>query len=501
MLTMNNVFNRVRNTLMTPRGLLILTSIITLGLVVVVNISISIDIILGVALVLGILITGMTLQYPSGGIALLAFITWVRFSDIIVQYHGAPSVAKLFVPFLLGIVFLRWWIYREVPTGWRDILIIMSLFAFSYTLSLLYAISYRTAYYLLSDLIKDMLIALVLVFLMKDKDSFRYVMWALVIGGIFLGTIAVVQYATGDFSNNYWGFGQAPIMQITSDAADDHRLGGPIGDPNTFAQIMLLIVPIAFDRFSNEKNPSLRLLALWGFTATVLTIVLTFSRGAFVALMIMFALMFMLRPPKISTVVATILLSIFLLPFVPAQFTERMSTITDLLPGSNSNAMNEVSFRGRTNHFFVALNMFADYPVFGVGVGQFKYYYQTYSRPLGINTGTREGKAAHNRWLQIAAEQGLLGIVLQGILLSAIYVKIRTSARVFRKAEDNSSADLAISLGIGIIGYLLAGTFLTDNYPRYFWLLIGIAFALPNAAQHTLNLYRQALPQSQAVPS
>jgi len=495
----NSLINRTNNLFNSQRGFLMLAGIVSLISVIVVAIVFQISVILAIALVLGLVIIGLTLQYPSGGLVILVFITWIRFSDVIVHVHNAPSVAQLFVPFLMGVIVLRWWMYKEAPTGWQRVAAVVSIYLFVASLSLLYTIEFRVTQYVIVDVSKDLLIALVAVFLLKDKATLRYVMWALIMAGIFLGTIAVMQYITNDYANNFWGFAQAPVKEITADAEDSYRIGGPIGDPNNFAQIMLLIVPIAFDRLNNEKSSLMKLLAGWGFIAIVLTIILTFSRGAFMALFGMFFIIFVLKPPKLSTILATILICVLLLPFVPSQFMERMSTLTNFLPGSDTHAFEDGSFRQRTSHFLVGLNMFTDYPVFGVGLGQFKHYYQTYSRPLGINTGNRGGNAAHNRWIEIAAEQGTLGLVVQFIVIGGMYINIKSAERDFREMKDNEFADLVIAFGIGFIGYLAAGTFLSDSYPRYFWLAVGIAYAIPNIAKYELAKFKE-VTSSDATP-
>ena len=42
-------------------------------------------------------------------------------------------------------------------------------------------------------------------------------------------------------------------------------------------------------------------------------------------------------------------------------------------------------------------------------------------------------------------------------------------------------ADLAYVIGLALLGYLAASVFLHEDYPRFFWLLIGMSFAVPVA--------------------
>ena len=52
------------------------------------------------------------------GLIVLVFMTFTRLSDVLIQYHGAPSVAKFFVPVLLLIVLGRWLLFQEDPAPW-----------------------------------------------------------------------------------------------------------------------------------------------------------------------------------------------------------------------------------------------------------------------------------------------------------------------------------------------------------------------------------------------
>lgn len=446
----------------------------------------SINPLYAIAGLLGLGIVYAIVQKPEVGVLLLAFMTWTRFSDIIVSFHGAPSVAKLFVPFLMGIIILRWMIYKEKPKGWQLALILISITVFVNGLSLVYATDFGIAKGKFIDTIKDALIALVVVILLKDLQIFRQTMWVFVGVGIFLGSISVIQYITGDFTNNYWGFGQAHQLQIVVGQAEGYRIAGNVGDPNAFAQILMLLVPISLNRMQSAQKSWAKALAGWSFAVTVLAIIFTFSRGAFVSLMAIFLVMAILNPPKLSTIVAGIVLFVMVLPFVPQEYTERMSSLVSIIPGVGEESVAGVedgAIRGRTSHLFVGLGMFTDYPIFGIGYGHFGYHYQTYSRPLGINTATREGRSAHNRWLEVFAEQGIVGAAAYFSLLGGIYFSITRARRKLENIGQHDDAEMIIAFGVGAIGYFAASTFLSDDYPRFFWLIFGIGLSAINIAQ------------------
>lgn len=450
--------------------------------------------VLAFAGIAGIAALYLSITHLEWGMVLLVFMTWTRFTDVVVKYHGVPSVTKMFVPMLMGLILVRWLIYKEKPTGWRPTAIMLALYVLVGALGLLYAETYWRMNAALSIIVKDVLIAIVIVILLKNAVIWRRAVWALVLSGTLLGTIAVIQYITSDFTNNFWGFGQAQSLGLITGEVDGYRISGPIGDANYFAHIMVVLVPLAFNRMIFERNIWLRVLAGWSFTACVLAVIFTFSRGGFVGLVAVLAVMLIMNPPRLSVFVFSIPIAFFILQFIPPVYTERISTITSVIPGmgQQNEALNEGSFRGRTSHIFVGINMFADHPIFGVGLDHFGYHYQTYSREIGLNTATRQGRAAHNRWLEVAAEQGLVGLGIYCTMVFVMFRNVFRARRRFNQAGQNDYASMATAFGIALVGFFVTITFLNDAYPRFFWVLFSIAMALPNIVSAELDPPQQA---------
>src|SRR5690606_33160639 len=131
------------------------------------------------------------------------------------------------------------------------------------------------------------------------------------------------------------------------------RLVGPGMDPNSYAQYMLFLVPLAFERFLNENRRVLKLLAFWALIASLLAIIFTFSRSGFVALAVVLVVFFIYYPPRLVHVALVLLAGLALLPVLPDQYTERMKTLVYLIPGISgesdslrSSVSQDTSFRG-----------------------------------------------------------------------------------------------------------------------------------------------------------
>jgi O-antigen ligase len=467
-------------------GLAIGTGILISLLIMVISNPLHLFVV--VAGMLGVL---AMVRWNDFGLIVLVFTTYTRFSDIMIKYHGVPSIAKLLVPLLFGIVFVRWAMFSEQPKGWQRSALVVFGYGFIGFLSLLYAADYVLTETALLDYAKDATIIILVTMMLHRAGTLRYVIWTMIAVGIFLGSITVFQQLTGTFENNYWGFGQAKIRNIVGESAD-YRVSGPVGGPNEYAQMLLILVPLALDRLWNERKLLLRIFAAWSLSVCILSIIFTFSRGGFVAMAGMLIIMFVRRPPNLLALLITILVAVPLVQFVPQQYTDRMQTMFLLIPGSEGEAREDISFRGRLSENLSAWLMFTDYPLIGVGLDNYKVHYQQYSRQLGVDP-RREARDPHSLYLELAAEQGLLGLAAFGVMMWIVFRGLHQASQDFYRAGMPDYVNITVALAIGLIAYLIASTFLHLLIPRFLWLLIGITLAVPQIAKNELNAQQETL--------
>ena len=275
-------------------------------------------------------------------------------------------------------------------------------------LSLIYAGNPESAQAGFVIFMKDAIIAIMLVLLIQSKESFRMASWGFLSVGILLGTIALYQYFTGSFRNPYWGLAESEIMNII-DRTEGYRIMGTFRDPNFFAQVMVVIIPIALNRVIFEKKLILKLFALWSLAASFLTVIYTFSRGGFLALCVVLGLLVLWKKPPLIAILSGILILTMLIPLLPATYFERIQTILDYLPFRGADVRSEVSFRGRMSEYEVSWQMFMDNPILGIGYENYPANYLDYSIKLGLDPRRTE-RSAHSLYLEILAEQGLIWI-------------------------------------------------------------------------------------------
>ena len=131
----------------------------------------------------------------------------------------------------------------------------------------------------------------------------------------------------------------------------------------------------------------------------------------------------------------------------------------------------------RLMYWRTALNMVQAHPWFGVGVNTFvKAYpaYRTASDPYG-----QIGPYAHNQYLHLAAELGLVGLAVFLALLLCVGVSLRRTLKARHDAPALAAA--AAAVGAGLVAYLIMGclesALFYGRLSLTFWLLIGLAMA------------------------
>jgi len=134
--------------------------------------------------------------------------------------------------------------------------------------------------------------------------------------------------------------------------------------------------------------------------------------------------------------------------------------------------------RGRLTEMLAAFMCFVDYPILGVGPGQYTPFYSNeyQSDPdIAFRVLGRQ-RRAHILYFELAAETGLLGIgtfLAMPLLITFRLWKLRRRAAGVRP----DIANLATSLWFALIAYLGTAVFLHFSYQRYYWFLLALAGA------------------------
>ncbi len=431
----------------------------------------------------GVAVLGlMLLTRPRAATLLFIGILYANVPIVASSFHGVPSVIAVGAPLLLlGVALMSYLVIRRgepvlTPTlGW--LIAYLGVQVLSAALSLDAEAAASTV---ASFATEGLLLYVLLTNAVRDMGTFRGAVIVLLLVGTILGGLSVFQEVTGTYRNEYWGFAQTreidPLVVLPEDAT--LRLAGPVGEKNRYAQIMLVLLPLALFAYITSKTALARTLAGVAGTAILAGMLLTFSRGAGVALAILVLIAIGLRYIRLrdAIVVATALVvSVYL--FAP-QYVARIESLVGvgaLVSGDTDEA--DGAIRGRATSNLASLSVFLDHPVLGVGPGQ---YVAIYSQDVGNQLGIRyreTTRRAHNMALEVAADTGLAGIVTLGGVFGATLAGLWRVRRTWRSRRPEYSA-WATAFMLSVVGYLLTSLFLHIAYMRYLWLLIALANSL-----------------------
>lgn len=129
---------------------------------------------------------------------------------------------------------------------------------------------------------------------------------------------------------------------------------------------------------------------------------------------------------------------------------------------------------GRSHFWQIALKIFFDYPILGTGLDSFGFAFTRYD----TWNGNFRLEQAHNDYLQILADAGILGFAC---IAAFIYLLFNKSLKIIGKTTDSFRRDVAMGALAGCFGILLHSFFdfplRTTSNAFFFLLLVVIATA------------------------
>jgi hypothetical protein len=375
-------------------------------------------------------------------------------------------------------------------------------------------------------LLEGMAIYFLVVNVVREYATLRRATWALLLAGSFMGGLSVFQHVTHTETSNYGGLAMLgaeldfnPVGRRASlswaDAENLHpqgatstaagvqfRSAGPIGEPNRYAQVLVVLLPLAALRFRRERSRALRWLALACGAFIFGGILLTFSRGSMLTAVIIFALLAYFRFIRPLYIVAgaalgLILLALVIDPQASLRFAS-LGAVKGLLansttykePTAGQTGVPDTSVVRRYVLNVAAWHVFLDHPILGVGPGHFSdYYSMAYCNHVGLIEQLKKYRG-HNLYLETLAETGILGLAA---FLAIILAIMHGLWKIWKKLqrEGSESSDVAIAFFLCLVAYLISAIFAHMSYQRYFWLLMALSSAtihiLGSAEQQTAS--------------
>lgn len=276
---------------------------------------------------------------------------------------------------------------------------------------------------------------------------------------IFLGTLValhgVKQYIFGVAIPETW---------VDSAESVRTRVFSIVGSPNVLGSFLVMVIPITISQLISARGRLLRYAYALALAPMILTLIFTYSRGAWLAMfgaLIVYGLIYNRRILLGLAAAAYAAPKIF--PDIAARIGYMLSPAYLL---SSTRA-------GRVARWNAAIAKWKANPLTGEGFGRFGGAVAARHIPTS--------NYVDNFYLKTAAESGLIGLAA----LVWLYISgLRCAFNSYRRLTDPYLKGLAVGLIAGLLGVLLhngvENIFEVPMMSTYFWLLLGMAAALPH---------------------
>jgi len=275
----------------------------------------------------------------------------------------------------------------------------------------------------------------VTLYILHGKQHIRLLIWVTTLSVAFYGVKGGLFTLRGAGEGMVWG----PEASF-------------IGDHNSLALATVMTIPMVYYLFLQTTKRWLR----WGLLGAVLlcslSVLGSYSRGAFLAIAAMIGSLWWKSRTKLVTAVVLVLLIPVAIGFMPEKWGERMWSIQKY--------DQDASALGRINAWMMAFNLANDRPLVG---GGFEIYTEKVFSRYAPNPS--DVHAAHSIYFQILGEHGYVGLTLFLLLWFLVW---RDASWIIRQSrslgELRWAFDLARMIQLSLVAYAVGGAFQNQAY-------------------------------------
>jgi O-antigen ligase len=340
----------------------------------------------------------------------------------------------------------------------------------------------------LIDLVKLWTVILVAVNALRSRGHIRF------FSVFFLGCFALYPLRGAFFNYFFYGstlFGRAIWNYVYS-------------NPNDLAALAILQLAMVAALLSLERPGWVKRAAQVGVVLLPLLVLMTQSRGGFIALALFSIccivgqwsqLRRVLDPARRLRLVLTLLaVTVAVAFFAPNGVWERVSGLQHLTTtGQLDQVDQEGSARQRFEIWRVANKIIRENPLTGIGVGAYPLAHAVYARGEEFDPTAAGTRDTHSTYLNVLAETGVPGgIAFFGVVLSVALGAERTRRQCKRRAPR-----LALPLfflEIGLVAFLAAAVFDSFVSTSFLYIHLALLWATAEWTRHELLRQERGLP-------
>ncbi|MHB8658211.1 MAG: O-antigen ligase family protein [Solirubrobacteraceae bacterium] len=283
------------------------------------------------------------------------------------------------------------------------------------------------------------------------------------VAGAFVA--ACIGLATGGLSTGNSNIG------VTATTVNGRLTGGG-GDPNLQAAGFVAAMFLSMGLLQVYRRRWLRTSLIFAFAIITVAFFATESRGGLLALGVAAIVALAVFPDQRKSIFTFLALGAGIAAIAAASNPGSLTRITNFGGGTS----------GRSDIWSVAVTVFKEHPLVGVGLNNFQVVEPRFSlEPRTVSRVTYIAETpfpAHNTYLQLLAEDGVIGLIAFAAVTVMSLRAALLAAREFERRGRYDYAHLARSVLIGSVGMLTAIFFFSDGDDLRLWILFGLGPAL-----------------------
>jgi probable O-glycosylation ligase (exosortase A-associated) len=398
---------------------------------------------------------------PYFGLVVFSWLAYMRVQDLCWGF-ARPQRFSFYVAIAMFLGFLLFERGRFFAADLRNWLMVALAVLVSVSVALTrYEITERVINFYV-DFLKILAVAMLTTALVNTQERLRILVWTVALSFGFFG-----------IKSGLWGVltgGARPILRGP---------GGLLQDNNDFSLALTMNIPFLFYLGLSEPQKWMRRGMIAAMGLTIVTIVLTHSRGGFLAMSATLAVItWRSRNRVIGFTLAGIALLLFLL-LLPQGARERLGTLKKVQDDSSAQA--------RLKSWGIALQMIRDNPVTGVGFQNYRSAYGKYDPSPVLVGGQVLTFVAHNSYLQIAAESGLPALGVYLTLIGSSFLLLRR-IRLLALARFHTGwiLNYVRMFEASLAGFVIGAIFINRAHFDFIYHLIAIIVAFAMLARREL---------------
>jgi len=259
-------------------------------------------------------------------------------------------------------------------------------------------------------------------------------------------------------------------------AAGGERVFGPdmsfFGDATAIGAALCMILPILLYLSRDETRPWLKRIFQFAFGLSIISVIFTFSRGAFLGLAVVLTVLAWRSPWRMRFATTALVVGLLAAPLAPERLWERLGSITQ----QESAETRDMSTVGRLQSFETSWNIAVSRPFTGAG---FRALWNEEIWAIYFGPSFYNAFDAHSIYFEVLGEHGLLGFSLYlGALISTLLTLRRLRKRWRHHPEHGYLSRYAEMTQLSLYPFLVCGAFLPFAYFDLYFLLVATASVL-----------------------